>query len=55
MSDSKEKSNKPHVKVYFETKEEVEEVKELAKAQGLSASAWFRIWAIREIRKRKGK
>jgi len=54
MSDSKEKSNKPHVKVYFETKEEVEEVKELAKTQGLSASAWFRIWAIREIKIKKG-
>jgi len=51
----KEKANKPHVKVYFETKEEVEEVKELAKTKGLSASAWFRIWAIREIRKKGGK
>jgi len=52
MPGNKEKANKPHVKVYFETKDEVEEVKELAKTQGLSASAWFRIWALKQIKKR---
>jgi len=51
MSDNKEKANKPHVKVYFETKEEVEEVKALAKTQGLSASAWFRSWAKGQLGK----
>lgn len=54
MSDNKEKSNKPQIKVYFDTREEVEEVKALAKTQGLSASAWFRNWAKGQLRK-KGK
>lgn len=45
MSDSKEKANKPHIKVYFKTENEVEEVRTLAETKGLSASAWFREWA----------
>jgi len=53
MPDNKEKSNKPHIKVYFETEEEVEKVKALAKTQGLSASGWFRVWALKQIKKRK--
>jgi len=52
MSDNKEKSNKPHIKVYFETEEDVEEVKALAKKQGLSASAWFRQWALKQLKRR---
>jgi hypothetical protein len=51
MSDNKEKANKPHVKVYFDTTEEVEQVKALAKTKGLSASAWFRNWAKGQLKK----
>ena len=52
MPDNKEKTNKPHIKVYFETEEEVEKVKALAKTQGSSASGWFRVWALKQIKKR---
>jgi len=52
MSDNKEKSNKPHVKVYFETEEDVEAVKSFAKAKGFSASALFRTWILGQLKKR---
>jgi len=52
MSDSKEKASKPHIKVYFETKEEVEEVIAFAKTKGFSASALFRTWVLGQMRKK---
>jgi len=51
-NDNKEKANKPHVKVYFDTAKEVEEVKALAKTQGLPASAWFRNWALKQLKRK---
>ncbi|MDP4158155.1 MAG: hypothetical protein Q8911_00120 [Bacillota bacterium] len=51
MANNKDKTYKPHIKVYFETDEEVEKIKGVAKSQGLSASAWFRNWALKQFRK----
>lgn len=48
----KEKSYKPHIKVYFDDEKEEKEVRLLAKTQGLSASAWFRTWALKQLKKR---
>ena len=51
---AKDKNYNGHIKVYFDSDEQVEEITKLAKAQGSSASGWFRVWALKQI-KRRGK
>ena len=52
MVDNKPKSYKPHIKVYFDDEKEEKEVRLLAKDEGLSASAWFRSWALKQLKKK---
>lgn len=54
MSDNKEKSNKPQIKVYLRDGAEVEVFKKHAEKKGYSASAWLRGLGIKDVG-RKGK
>ena len=47
------KASKPHIKIYFPTVEEETAVREHAKSLGLSASAWFRSWALKQLKRGK--
>ena len=49
----KPKSYKPHIKVYFDDEKEEKEVRLLARCEGLSASAWFRSWALKQLKKKR--
>jgi len=51
MSNNKEKSNKPQIKVYLRDEDEVKIFKEHAEKKGYSASAWLRGLGIKDIGK----
>lgn len=51
MSDNKEKSYKPHIKVYPRDEKEELNIREHARKKGFSASALLRVLALKDMKK----